>query len=1027
MTDYARQANVLYWGGDGPGNFGDRLTEYLLRHALLGPREIFARYRLIGSIIDPENLGRDLSTLGPDDRIAYWGCGARDAVRPAPELLARCEFFSVRGPLTRELLGIAADVPLGDPGLLLPLLIPASKASRKQTVCIPHYYETRTDAELLAGTGAERILHPRVGGDLAEVERLARAISGASFVLAGSLHAAIVAHAYGTPYAFLDAGYVDIPFKWRDFAASVGIPAMFVDNVADGRRVHAEFIAPRAKAVALLPIIAACPFHVRPSALAAAARADGLAEVDPALIDALRRSAVESPRRVARSMGLAARVCSVRDASLAQIVELRDQLARATAASQGLAEQMQGLEAKAEQLAGVRAELEAARAEAAGLARALAEEAEWRRGLESVVIDARARLQEAEGARERAVEIGVELAAERDQLAGRIAEAEARLVESQSRLAETTDKLGQVLAESAAAGQQRADLERRLDAAEQNAAEAGLRLGAAEAERDGLIASAAALQQRLDEAVAEHDRLNRDREQTHAAVVAAGRSQLEQAHGQLEQAQSTGAELRTELDRADRELARLRHEIGVLGDAGKARRGAGLAFRWRLSRARSAARAANWAAATVQYAWLISEHPGSAALLAQYGHALKQAGRSSDAALVYARALRLGGGPLDLEDHLVEVAGSIDAARDISELPLDAVEAARALLDAGMAGQLKRTPPGRLSPGQQLQVSAARRSARARAWAPAQEHYEKVLRSGQGRARDWKQLGHALKEQSRLERAITAYLEAIRLDPATGDNWVQLGHALKQASHPELAREAYGVGFVLDAWSGEAERELTALGATLQDLIELLVASEVRLAATRRPLLASRLGLSLARSAARQRQWRTARRLYAWVLSADPGLDAAWVQLGHACKETGDLSAARRAYFTALSLSPDLADTHLQLGHLLKLDGRLAEAIAAYERANALNPALSDARNELRSAGVIDPRQRRHASRRSHGEQAETAPASPPAVSRPPTSRSRAPAPRSARSAPLPPAGLTRRQSAIWSQLRRQLARETRD
>ena len=56
----------------------------------------------------------------------------------------------------------------------------------------------------------------------------------------------------------------------------------------------------------------------------------------------------------------------------------------------------------------------------------------------------------------------------------------------------------------------------------------------------------------------------------------------------------------------------------------------------------------------------------------------------------------------------------------------------------------------------------------------------------------------------------------------------------------------------------------------------------------------------------------------------------AWVQYGHALKESENLREAEDAYRKALALKPKVADTHLQLGHALKLQGHKQAAAAAH-------------------------------------------------------------------------------------------------
>ena len=77
----------------------------------------------------------------------------------------------------------------------------------------------------------------------------------------------------------------------------------------------------------------------------------------------------------------------------------------------------------------------------------------------------------------------------------------------------------------------------------------------------------------------------------------------------------------------------------------------------------------------------------------------------------------------------------------------------------------------------------------------------------------------------------------------------------------------------------------------------------------------------------------------------------AWVQYGHALKESENLREAEDAYRKALALEPKVADTHLQLGHALKLQGHKQAAAAARLHALTLHPMLHFAWVELVNLG----------------------------------------------------------------------------
>lgn len=107
--------------------------------------------------------------------------------------------------------------------------------------------------------------------------------------------------------------------------------------------------------------------------------------------------------------------------------------------------------------------------------------------------------------------------------------------------------------------------------------------------------------------------------------------------------------------------------------------------------------------------------------------------------------------------------------------------------------------------------------------------------------------------------------------------------------------------------------------------------------------------LAVAGDRARDRRvWKTAARHYRASLALDPDRTDLWVQLGHACKESGDLAGAADAYRHAIEREPGAADTHLQLGHLFKLEQRWSDAAAAYITALKLDLSLVDPARELR-------------------------------------------------------------------------------
>lgn len=192
-------------------------------------------YVLIGSMLSDPWLTRalDLAKRGGGS-VHLWGCGWRgEAV--APSLVSQVQIHSVRGPRTRAALGLPQDTVMGDSAFLLPLLYQPPPTPSGRILVVPHILDPRRDALIRSPSlvGADHGLLTEFSS-LHELVPMIDAIANASFVLAGAMHAAIIAAAYHVPFAFLDSGWIDLPEKWRDLAAALSIPSVFAQNVAEG-------------------------------------------------------------------------------------------------------------------------------------------------------------------------------------------------------------------------------------------------------------------------------------------------------------------------------------------------------------------------------------------------------------------------------------------------------------------------------------------------------------------------------------------------------------------------------------------------------------------------------------------------------------------------------------------------------------------------------------------------------------------------------------------------------------------------
>jgi pyruvyltransferase len=206
-----------------PRNFGDLLTPLLIER-LAGRSAVCAN----GAVIPP---WRDVhlavgSILGnrafAGARRQVWGSGFISAKGRLPNATTR--IHAVRGPASRALLqaqGVACPKVFGDPALLLPRFVTASRTNEFALGVIPHHVH-KGHPSLAAWRERDDVLVLDVQrGDaasfIADVVRC-RAIASSS------LHGLIVADAFEIPNVWVTfgPGVHGDGFKFADYFASIG-------------------------------------------------------------------------------------------------------------------------------------------------------------------------------------------------------------------------------------------------------------------------------------------------------------------------------------------------------------------------------------------------------------------------------------------------------------------------------------------------------------------------------------------------------------------------------------------------------------------------------------------------------------------------------------------------------------------------------------------------------------------------------------------------------------------------------------
>lgn len=130
-----------------------------------------------------------------------------------------------------------AATPTGDPALLLPLLFPFTRQSDAGVIPIPHFHTgSAFSPSMLASVGASRLVDIAV--TRADVPGRIHSVVDAGFVLTGSLHGAIIAQAYGRPWALCapDGVRHDKPGNWEDWFTYLGREPASCRNHGESRR-----------------------------------------------------------------------------------------------------------------------------------------------------------------------------------------------------------------------------------------------------------------------------------------------------------------------------------------------------------------------------------------------------------------------------------------------------------------------------------------------------------------------------------------------------------------------------------------------------------------------------------------------------------------------------------------------------------------------------------------------------------------------------------------------------------------------
>lgn len=195
-------------------NFGDALNPWFFDQVLPGffDEDANALFSGIGTLLN-HHMPSAAKTI-------VFGTGG--GYGRLPEIDKSWEFICVRGPLTAQALGLDAGLACADPAILMPRLYRAERVSSVSPAppvsFVPHFRSA------VFGQWEEACASAGVGyiSPTAEPLDVCKQIAGARYILAESMHGAIIADAYRVPWAIVQMNSFLHP-KWRDWMLSLDL------------------------------------------------------------------------------------------------------------------------------------------------------------------------------------------------------------------------------------------------------------------------------------------------------------------------------------------------------------------------------------------------------------------------------------------------------------------------------------------------------------------------------------------------------------------------------------------------------------------------------------------------------------------------------------------------------------------------------------------------------------------------------------------------------------------------------------
>lgn len=213
----------LFYYRDPAGNFGDDLNAWIWDLLLPGYRDVHDDVTLIG-------VGTLLNTQLPlpSNRKLVIGSGTGYGTVPLSFPASEWDLRCVRGPDSAGRVGLPPDRGILDPAGVLPTLAGFGgprQVTGAKPLFVPHHSNAdRHPWDNICTAAGLEYLSPKM-----EAHHVIRRIAAAPLVVAESLHAAIIADAFRTPWIAVNtSGTVNRP-KWMDWARSLELELDLVE------------------------------------------------------------------------------------------------------------------------------------------------------------------------------------------------------------------------------------------------------------------------------------------------------------------------------------------------------------------------------------------------------------------------------------------------------------------------------------------------------------------------------------------------------------------------------------------------------------------------------------------------------------------------------------------------------------------------------------------------------------------------------------------------------------------------------